>query len=132
MPDEGMNLDGQKTTAMSYEYKVIESPVGRLKLVASERGLAAVLWATDDASKRVRLDPAIENSANLILCETARQLGEYFDGRRRTFTVPLDFKGTEFQRRVWRALLSIPFSETRVYVESVLRNAEVYRRLYSK
>ena len=52
-----------------------------------------------------------------VLVETERQLGEYFAGERRTFDVPLSFAGTDFQKRVWAALLAIPFGETRSYGE---------------
>jgi len=49
------------------------------------------------------------------LLETQKQLTEYFAGKRQQFDVPLDFEGTEFQKKVWQALLSIPFGETRSY-----------------
>jgi methylated-DNA-[protein]-cysteine S-methyltransferase len=52
-----------------------------------------------------------------LLAETERQLGDYFAGRLQAFTVPLDFHGTEFQKAVWAALLTIPFGETRSYGE---------------
>ena len=52
-----------------------------------------------------------------VLLEAEQQLREYFAGERREFTVPLDLGGTPFQNRVWRALLSIPFGETRTYTE---------------
>jgi methylated-DNA-[protein]-cysteine S-methyltransferase len=48
---------------------------------------------------------------------TARQLDEYFAGSRRTFDLPLDLVGTEFQRRAWLALAEIPYGETRTYAE---------------
>jgi methylated-DNA-[protein]-cysteine S-methyltransferase len=101
---------------MAYAYKMIESPVGGLKLVASEKGLAAILWQKDDPM-RVRLGPLVKGDDNPILIETERQLGEYFAGRLKKFTMPLDFKGTHFQKSVWKALLAIPFCETRGYGE---------------
>ena len=52
-----------------------------------------------------------------ILAQAVRELREYFAGRRRRFGVPLDLRGTEFQRRVWDALLEIPYGETRSYKE---------------
>jgi methylated-DNA-[protein]-cysteine S-methyltransferase len=52
-----------------------------------------------------------------MLVEAARQLNEYFAGERRTFTVVLDPQGTAFQKRVWDALLTIPFGETRSYAQ---------------
>ena len=96
--------------------KTIPSPVGKLKLVASERALIAVLWENDDPG-RVRLGELVETSTHPILMETERQLTEYFGGKRRSFSVPLDLRGTPFQRNVWEALLAIPFGETRTYGE---------------
>jgi methylated-DNA-[protein]-cysteine S-methyltransferase len=101
---------------VTFSCKAIDSPVGRLKLVASDKGLAAILWK-DENPRRVRLGPLVEEPDNPFLVETERQLGAYFAGRLKTFTVPLDFKGTEFQKSVWKALLTIPFGETRSYVQ---------------
>jgi hypothetical protein len=92
---------------MNYVFKTAPSPVGRLKLVASDAGLAAVLWQNDDPH-RVRLGPMVEGSAHPILVETGRQLAAYFAGNLKAFNIPLDIKGTEFQRRVWAALLTNP------------------------
>jgi len=58
-----------------YSYKVIDSPVGELKLVASDQGLAAILWENEDP-KRVRLGPLSEDPDNPILLETERQLAK--------------------------------------------------------
>jgi methylated-DNA-[protein]-cysteine S-methyltransferase len=99
-----------------YSYKVIDSPVGELKLVASDQGPGAILWENEDP-KRVRLGPLSEDPDNPILLETERQLAKYFAGKLKAFTVPLDLKGTEFQKSVWTALLTIPFGETRSYGE---------------
>jgi len=99
---------------MSLVYKMMESPVGKLKLVASDRGLTAILWEKDDPS-RVRLSEIIEDRQHPVLVETEQQLGEYFTGKRKTFTVPLDLRGTRFQKGVWEALLAIPFGETKSY-----------------
>jgi methylated-DNA-[protein]-cysteine S-methyltransferase len=101
---------------MDYSHRYVPSPVGRLKLVASDRGLVAILWENDDP-RRVRLGPSIEHGEHPILIESARQLAAYFAGARRVFTVPLDFQGTDFQKRIWAALLTIPFGETRSYGE---------------
>jgi methylated-DNA-[protein]-cysteine S-methyltransferase len=101
---------------MAYCYKMVDLPVGQLKLVASAKGLAAILWQDDDP-RRVRLSPLVEDPDNPFLVETERQLGAYFAGKLKSFTVPLDAKGTEFQKSVWKALLTIPFGETRSYGE---------------
>ena len=101
---------------MSLAYKFMSSPLGSLKLVASERGLVAVLWPNENP-KRVRLGELTENPQHAILQRTEQQLREYFAGTRRQFTVPLDLIGTEFQKKVWTALLAIPCGETRTYAE---------------
>ncbi|MET0310039.1 MAG: methylated-DNA--[protein]-cysteine S-methyltransferase [Sphingomonas sp.] len=101
---------------MTFSYKTMASPVGELKLVASNRGLSAILWENDDPA-RVRLGPQVEDPAHPILVEAERQLRAYFAGTLKAFTVPLDFHGTEFQKSVWAALLAIPYGETRSYAE---------------
>jgi methylated-DNA-[protein]-cysteine S-methyltransferase len=92
----------------------MDSPVGRLKLVATDEGLSAVLWENDRPS-RVRLNIVGEDRTHPVLVEAERQLAEYFAGGRRAFALRLDVAGTPFQRRVWSALLTIPFGETRSY-----------------
>jgi methylated-DNA-[protein]-cysteine S-methyltransferase len=101
-------------TRNRYVRKTIDSPVGKLQLVASDQGLAAVLWEHDRPG-RVRLDIDAEDNDHPMLLEAERQLEEYFGGQRKAFTVKLDVVGTVFQRKVWNALLTIPFGETRSY-----------------
>ena len=101
---------------MTYYSKTIWSPVGELTLVADDRGLAAILWE-NDSPDRVRLGALTEKAGHPVLVETERQLAEYFAGERRAFDVPLSFAGTDFQKRVWAALLAILFGETRSYGE---------------
>jgi len=97
-----------------YRSLAFDSPIGVLKLVASPSGLAAVLWENDDP-KRVRLGPTSEDAADAILIEAKRQLKAYFARDLKVFTLRLDFRGTDFQKSVWGALLTIPFGETRSY-----------------
>ncbi len=94
--------------------KMVDSPIGRLTLVATDEGLAGILWE-NDRPRRVRLDIEAEDNSHPVLVETWRQLEEYFTGQRKEFTVKLDLSGTAFQRTVWNALLTIPFGETRTY-----------------
>jgi methylated-DNA-[protein]-cysteine S-methyltransferase len=97
-----------------YVYKMVDSPIGRLKLVATDKGLAGILWE-NDRPRRVRLHIETEDNRNPVLIETERQLREYFAGQRQEFALKLDLAGTAFQRKVWNALLTIPFGETRSY-----------------
>ena len=99
---------------MKLAFIEMASPVGTLKLVANEMALVAVLWENENP-KRVRLAELVEQADHPVLLETQKQLTEYFAGKRQQFDLPLDFAGTEFQQKVWQALLSIPFGETRSY-----------------
>lgn len=99
---------------MKLAFMEMPSPVGILKLVATENALVAVLWENENP-KRVRLAELIEQVHHPILLETQKQLREYFAGTRQQFDLPLDFEGTVFQKKVWQALRDIPFGETRSY-----------------
>ena len=101
---------------MSLFYKEIESPVGKLKLVASANALVAVLWEREQPN-RVKLDTATLDPQHPILLETERQLTEYFSGKRIDFDLPLQPGGSKFQKKVWRALREIPFGQTRSYLD---------------
>ena len=99
---------------MAYQYKLMPSPVGELTLVARDGKLSAILWEVERAN-RVRLGELIEANDSPVLRETERQLREYFAGTRNQFELELDFAGTDFQKQVWQALVTIPFGETRSY-----------------
>jgi methylated-DNA-[protein]-cysteine S-methyltransferase len=91
---------------------VVDSPIGPLGLVASESGLQALLFD----GRKIRAE-----GSSPVLAEAARQLDEYFDGVLVTFDLPLELQGTEFQRRCWRALASIPYGQTVSYGEQARR-----------
>jgi O-6-methylguanine DNA methyltransferase len=89
------------------------SPVGPLFLAASEKGLVRLEFE----SRVQRIDPQdIElKESREALSPYLEELGQYFAGERRLFSIPLDLRGTEFQLKCWRALLEIPYGETRSY-----------------
>lgn len=97
-------------------YKMMDSPVGRIRLVASEKGLVAILWESEDFS-RIKLEAPEEDYTHEFLLETERQLKEYFEQKRKIFDIPLDLSGTPFQMKVWELLLTIPFGKTKSYGE---------------
>lgn len=101
---------------MTLFYKEMASPVGKLKLVASANALLAVLWE-QERPNRVKLAMQKFDPQQPLLVETERQLREYFAGRRNQFDLPLEPIGTEFQKKVWRALRAIPFGQTRSYLD---------------
>ena len=90
---------------------VVASPVGKLTLVASEKGLVAI----DVRNNSAQVVTAPNASAEAILLKTKKQLEQYFAGKRTTFDVALDLVGTEFQVQAWRALCRIPFGKTISY-----------------
>ena len=96
------------------------SPVGPLTIAAGDAGLVAILWQ-DDRPGRVTLGAVETRPDHPVLHETARQLRAYFAGELTRFDLPLDWRGTPFQRQVWQALLDIPFGETRSYAEIARR-----------
>ena len=97
-------------------YKKIKTPVGELTLIANDTHLMAVLWGNEDES-RVKIILGEEQNNHPILCETEKQLREYFACERKSFELPLQFIGTDFQKKVWNELLKIPFGETRTYLQ---------------
>ncbi len=95
--------------------KQFDSPIGRLRLVATDEGLSRLLFVQQaDEDPDPDGDPAGTDN-HRVLDEAATQLEEYFAGQRQEFDVPLDLTGTEFQRAAWSALADIPFGETRSY-----------------
>ncbi|HXR40420.1 MAG TPA: methylated-DNA--[protein]-cysteine S-methyltransferase [Terracidiphilus sp.] len=89
-------------------YSRIDSPVGPLLLAVSEHGLVGLEFSRGDVA--AGWVESAERTAPY-----ARQLEEYFAGRRRGFDLPLDLRGTDFQKRCWQELLKIPYGETRSY-----------------
>ena len=99
---------------MSYAHASMMTPIGTLRLIGSDLGLAAVLWEHEPL-RQGRFADATAQSGHPHLLQAQRELQEYFSGQRRRFAVPLDFVGTPFQIGVWNALRTIPFGETRSY-----------------
>ena len=105
----------------------ISSPVGPLFLAASARGLVALEFdARLPGQQTIRPNPRDLRSEKQQIqfvesAETLRpyigELEQYFAGDRREFTFALDLRGTDFQVACWRALLAIPYGETRTYAD---------------
>ncbi len=95
-------------------YQTHASPLGLLHIIVDDAALQAVLFDREHAETRTRYGELLEQPHPLIE-RTARQLDEYFAGERRSFDLPLHLAGTPFQEETWRALLTIPYGETRSY-----------------
>lgn len=85
----------------------IKSSVGRLTLAATDAALTRLGWSPVPGTADAPDHP--------VLRAAAEQLAQYFAGTRRVFDLPLAPAGTPFQQEVWRALLAIPYGETRSY-----------------
>ena len=106
---------------------IFKSQIGALFLAASERGLVALEFdARLSGQQTIRPNPRDlrTETKTLKFAESADalrphvlELKEYFDGQRREFSFPLDLRGTDFQLACWRALLKIPYGETRTYAD---------------
>ena len=100
---------------MPFFHKIISSPVGKLKLIASEKHLCAVMFNAGKNGEWKKDSVAVENHP--ILDQASAQLAEYFSGKRQVFDVPLDPQGTEFRKRAWKQLCKIPYGKTVSYGE---------------
>jgi O-6-methylguanine DNA methyltransferase len=96
-------------------YAQIDSPIGPLNLAISNKGLVALEFRRDGFPRKSK-SISWEHSPSKAVTFAA-ELSEYFAGRRREFTFPLDLRGTPFQLACWRALLAIPYGETRSYAD---------------
>lgn len=99
----------------SRQWAVIDSPVGRLTVVARAGALIRILFP-NEGPLDPGLGPADETEPDEpVLAEAARQLDEYFAGSRSAFDLPLDIEGNDFERQVWQALRTIPYGQTISY-----------------
>lgn len=103
------------------------SAIGPLYLVASSQGLVGVYFKKQSAPLIPSLqgtDPEIK-----ILTQATQELEEYFSGKRKTFTVPLNLNGTPFQKQVWNQLSKIPYGKTFSYkdIAAKIKNKNAVR-----
>jgi len=94
-----------------------KTPIGTAKIVGDENGISAVTVIDDD------LETSIEMPK--ILQDCVQQLTEYFNGSRSTFDLKLNPQGTDFQKKVWKELLNVPFGKTRTYLEQTKKLGDV-------
>lgn len=101
-------------------YAIVKSPIGDLMLVAGATALTGLYFAGCDhipaASHRWIL-----NAQHPVLQRAAKQLQEYFAGKRTTFSLPLGLAGTDFQEKIWRQIALIPYGKTITYSDLARR-----------
>lgn len=106
----------------TYYSHCVDSPVGELQLLASEKGLSGVYFNGRGLHEEALSSGAARDGAQFaLLLKTQRQLSEYFMGTRRAFDLPLDVRGTVFQLKVWQVLRGIEYGQTISYGEQARR-----------
>ena len=102
----------------------VSSPLGSLTILASGNGVHAIAFESDRTEHVKKNLPCAVNHP--IIDTAFKQLAMYFEGKLKIFDLPLDLRGTDFQKRVWNLLLEIPFGETRTYgdIARALGNAD--------
>ena len=87
-----------------------DSPIGMLRIFENEKGITGIQFVCDPKERLNMVE-----AKTPLLKEVIQQLADYFSGKRKEFTLPLDPQGTHFQLRTWNALRDIPYGETRTY-----------------
>src|SRR5215471_9530668 len=117
-PIESLRHNEENKNMETLYYSRLQSPVGILYVGVSEQGMVLLDLHNGEflhkktSSSKIQWVESEEKTAPYI-----RELKEYFSGRRKEFSFPLDLRGTKFQKRCWQALLKIPYGKTRCYAE---------------
>jgi methylated-DNA-[protein]-cysteine S-methyltransferase len=94
--------------------KVIKSPIGKIAIGASQSGIVQLEILAGNATRAEFSDSA---TAQRFALDAVDQIAEYFDGSRRSFTVPIDITGTEFQLAIWSQISNLGFGEQKTYAD---------------
>lgn len=117
--------DGQGVGKIIKTTKV-KTPLGEMIAGATDDGLCILEFAgretvnTELNDLSILLKSSFKDGENKHLKTLRKQLKEYFEGKRKEFTVPLVIPGTEFQQSVWRELIKVPFGSTKSYLEQAI------------
>lgn len=105
---------------MNIKYYDFDTQIGKMSIFFSNKGIVYLYLLGD--KKEYIIDYVNQRYGQTIKVDKIhynyhKQIIEYFEGKLRKFTIPLDLRGTEFQKKVWMELLNIPYGETRTYKE---------------
>jgi methylated-DNA-[protein]-cysteine S-methyltransferase len=112
---------------------IYETTIGKILIAEDEQGITELSLTaeleSDDKKEQFASEYVLLET--MLIKEAAKQITEYLDGTRKEFTVKLNPKGTEFQRKVWEALCAIPYGETRSYkqIAEAVGNAKASRAI---
>ena len=108
-----LNLQILKQLPRETVWEDVASPLGPLTVLASDNGVHAIAYEGEQTEQaKINLSRAVNHP---IINAATEQLAMYFEGTLKVFDLPLDLRGTNFQKRVWKLLLEIPFGQTRTY-----------------
>ena len=96
----------------------LETPIGPLTITATKKAVTAIRFGTQVPEGST---PCTGAEATPLLRKAAEEIGDYFAGSRRKFTLPLAPEGMPFQQKVWEALRTIPYGETRTYKQIAIQ-----------
>ncbi len=111
--------------------KIIETPIGKMLACSVDEGICLLEYYDNPKlefeSKKLadELNDSVAEQSNNAIELLENQLGEYFEGNRKTFTVPLHLVGTDFQQKVWNYLLTIGYGKTITYKEQALAMGDI-------
>ena len=103
-----------------FSSKNITTPIGEMLAIRTEKGLCLLEFldgkTTEKQLKELGdIEEIIETEDDILLNNLEQELKLYFEGNLKEFKTPIDFIGTDFQKKVWEELVKIPFGETRSY-----------------
>lgn len=119
--NSSVDLQGGYMSTDRIVFRDITSPLGEMIAGATENGVCFLEWHDRGGVERIkqrvekRYKLPLKSGNNGHVDELEKEVGEYFAGRLTRFGVPLDIKGTPFERKTWEQLLAIPYGETRTY-----------------
>lgn len=96
-----------------YETCFIKTPIGTAKIAGNKDGITEISVLNEEVESSQLVPP--------VLFECVKQLTEYFEGKRKDFSIKLNPKGTDFQKTVWDELLNIPFGKRTTYMKQTLK-----------
>ena len=104
--------------------KKIQTPLGEMLAIKTEKGLCMLEFfdgkSTEKQVKELESLGDILEKEDVFFEQLETELNDYFEGNLTQFTIPFDFIGTDFQKKVWNELIKIPFGETKSYKEQAI------------
>ena len=112
-----MEVSKGELIKMKIRYYNFETPIGKMSMCITEKGILYLSIKTENDFVELNKKYGQVIRAKEESCQYQKEIMEYFNGERKKFSLPLDLRGTDFQIRVWKELLTIPYGNTVTYKE---------------